>query len=72
MNIAKILRTAFFYRTPPVASVDLLFLIKNNVEWSVLKRLANVVRVRYLQTISRNNSSTPLLINLQKTKNYLI
>ena len=46
MNIVKSLRTVF-YRTPPVASADLLFLIKNNVGWFV-----DLVRVRYLHTIS--------------------
>ena len=35
----EILTNSFFYRTPPVASVDLLFLIKNNVGWFLLKKL---------------------------------
>ena len=51
----------------PVASVDLLFLIKNNVGWLVLKKNVDVVWVRYLH-ITRNHSNTHLLINLQKIK----
>ena len=34
VNIAE-----FFYSKPPVASVDLLFLIKSNVGWFLLKRV---------------------------------
>ena len=51
-----------------MASVDLLFLIKNNVGWFLLKRLVDLVRVRYAHIISRNHSNTLLLINLQKAK----
>ena len=46
----------FFYRTPPVASVDLL-LIKNNVGWFLLQRFLDRFRVRYLHIISRNHSN---------------
>ena len=56
MNTAKFLRTAFFYRTPPVASVDLL-LIKNNVAWFLLQRFVDRFRVRYLHILSRNHSN---------------
>ena len=38
MNIAKV-----FYSKPPVASVDLLFLIKSNVGWFLLKRVDLVI-----------------------------
>ena len=57
-----------FYWTPPVASIDLLFLIKNNVGWFLLKSFEDLVRVRYLQIISINHSHTRLRISLQKTK----
>ena len=56
---------SFFYRTPPVASVDLLFWIKNNVGWFLL-RFLDLVIVRYLHIISRNHFNMLLLINLQK------
>ena len=56
------------YRTPPMASVDLLFLIKNNVGWLLLKRFIYLVRVCYLHVSSRNHSNTLLLIILQKRK----
>ena len=50
-------------------SVGLLFLIKNiNVGWSLQKRFVYLVRICYLQMITRNHSNTLLLINLQKTK----
>ena len=54
---------SFFYRTPPVASVDLLFLIKNNMVWFLLKRFVDMVKVRYFHIISRNHSNTLLLIS---------
>ena len=38
VNIAK-----FFDSKPPVASVDLLFLIKSNVGWFLLKRVDLVI-----------------------------
>ena len=38
VNIAK-----FFDRKSPVASVDLLFLIKHNVGWFLLKRVDIVI-----------------------------
>ena len=57
-----------FYRTPPMASLDLLFLIKHNTGWFLLKRLVNLVRVRYLQISCRNHSNTLLWINPLKTK----
>ena len=41
VNIVK-----FFYSKLPVVSVDLLFLIKSNVEWFLLKRV-DLVIVRY-------------------------
>ena len=47
VNIAK-----FFNSKPPVASVDLLFLIKGNVGWFLLKRVDLLivgVRVMNLQ-----------------------
>ena len=58
----------FFYRTPLVASVDLLFLIKNNMGWFLLKSFVDMVRVRYFHIISRNHSNMLLLISLVKTK----
>ena len=61
----KTFTKSFFYRTPPVASADLLFWIKNNVEW-FLPRFVDLVIVRYLHMISRNHFNMLLLINLQK------
>ena len=58
----------FFYRTPLVASVDLLFSIKNTAGWFVLKRFTDLVRLRCLHIISRIHSNTLLLIILKKTK----
>ena len=63
----KSFTNSFFYRTHPMASVDLLFLIKINVKWFLPKKFVDLVRVHYLQIISRNHSSTLLLINLRKT-----
>ena len=57
-----------FYGTSPVASVNLFFLIKNNVGWFLVKSFVDLITVRYLRIISRNHSNTPLLINLQKTR----
>ena len=45
MNIAK-----FFDSNPPVASVDLFFLTKNNVGWFLLKRV-DLVIVRVIYTL---------------------
>ena len=45
VNIAK-----FFDSKPPMASVDLLFLIKSNVGWFVLKRV-DLVIVRVIYTL---------------------
>ena len=45
VNIAK-----FFDSKPPVASVDLLFLIKSNVGWFLLKRV-DLVIVRVIYTL---------------------
>ena len=45
VNIAKI-----FDRKPPVTSVDLLFLIKSNVRWFLLKRV-DLVIVRIIYTL---------------------
>ena len=53
----EIFPNSFFYRPPPLASVDLLFFLKNNVFKSTLF------------SISRNHSNTLLLINLQNTRN---
>ena len=64
----EIFTNSFFHRTPPVVSVHLFFLIKNNVEWFLLKRFVDFVMVRYLHIISRNHCNMLLLINLQKTK----
>ena len=47
-------------------SADLLFLIKNNVKWLLLKRFVDVVKLYPLDLITRNYSNTFLLINLQK------
>ena len=66
----KIFTERFFNRTPPVGSVDLLLLIKNHVEWFLLKWFVDVVIVRCLHIISRNHSNTSLLINLQKAITY--
>ena len=66
----RILRNFYeklFYRTTPVAFIDLLFLIKKIVRWFLL-RLVDLVIIRYLHLISRNHSNTLLFINLQKTK----
>ena len=63
----EIFTNSFCYITPQVASVDVLFLIKNNVGWFLLKRFVDLVRVRYLQIISRNRSNMLLLISPQKT-----
>ena len=45
VNIAK-----FFYSKPLVASVDLLFLIKSNVGWFLLKRV-DLVIVQVIYTL---------------------
>ena len=45
MDIAK-----FFDRKPPVASVDLLFLIKSNVGWFLLK-MVDLLIVRVIYTL---------------------
>ena len=47
-------------------SADLLFLIKNNVRWLLLKRFVDLVKLYSLDLICRNYSNTFLLINLQK------
>ena len=60
----EIFMNNFFYRTPPVASVDLLHLIKNNVGWFLLKRFIDLLRVPSLHIISRNYFNPLLLINL--------
>ena len=61
----------FFYRTPPIAAF--IILINNHcqehdVGWSLLKAFVDLLRVCYLDIISRNHSNALLLINLQKTK----
>ena len=60
VNNCKI-ANSFFYKIPPVASVNI-------TEWFLLKRFVDLVRVRYLQIIRRNHSKTLFLISLQKTK----
>ena len=62
LNIAKFLWNIFFYRAPPVPSVDLLFLIKNSAGWFLLKRFVDLFIVRYLHIISRNHSKTLLWV----------
>ena len=63
VNIVKL-----FDSKPPVVSVDLLFLIKSNVGWFLLKR-ADLVIGRIIYTLLvRNYFNTFLLINLQKPK----
>ena len=72
MLSAKVLRTGFFYRIPPVA--DFVSLIRHSLldqklnVGCFLKRVVDLVRVSFLHTISRNHSNMFLLINLQKTK----
>ena len=44
-NIAK-----FFYSKPPLASADLLFLIKSNEGWFLLKKV-DLVIVRVIYTL---------------------
>ena len=63
MNIAKI-----FDSKPPVASVDLLFLIKSSVGWFLLKKV-DLVIVRIIYTLLLETISTHFFIdNLQKPK----
>ena len=52
VNIAKA-----FYSKPPVASVDLLFLIESNVGWFLLKRV-DLVIVRVIYTLLVETIST--------------
>ena len=52
VNIVKL-----FDSKPPVASVDLLFLIKSNVGWFLLKR-ADLVIVRIIYTLLVETIST--------------
>ena len=60
VNIAN-----FFDSKPPVASVDLLFLIKSNVVWFQLQRVdLLIVRVIYTLLVE----TILLLVNLQKRK----
>ena len=76
-----IFMNSFFYRTPPVAAfVSLIncsvmsicrsFILnqKDNVEWFLLKKFADLARVCRLHIIRGNHSNTLLLINTQKTK----
>ena len=46
VNMARNFKKNFFDKKPLAASVDLLFLIKSNVGWSLLKRV-DLVIVRY-------------------------
>ena len=62
----KIFTKKVFLEHHPVVSGYLLFLIKNNQGWFLLKRLVDLVIVRYLHNNSRNHFNTLLLI-LQKT-----
>ena len=63
----EIFTKSFFDRTPPLASVYLFILIKNNLGWFLLS-IVDLVVVRYLHIIIRNHFSTLLLIYLQNTK----
>ena len=47
----------FFNSKPPVASVDLLFLIESNVRWFLLKRV-DIVIVRVIYTLLVETIST--------------
>ena len=49
------------------ASADLLFLIKNNVGWFLLRRFVDLIRV-YSLLITSGNHSNRFMIDLQKTK----
>ena len=60
VNIAK-----FFDSKSPVASVDLLFLIKSNVGWFLLKSI-DLVIVRVI--ISRNHSNSFYLLTCRNEK----
>ena len=64
----KIFMKGPFYRKSPAASLNPIFLIKNNVGWFLPKRFVDLVIVRYLPIIRRNHSNMLLLINLQKPK----
>ena len=46
MNMARNFKKNLFDKKPLAASVDLLFLIKSNVGWSLLKKV-DLVIVRY-------------------------
>ena len=70
LGILQNLYEQLFYRTPPVASVDFLFLIKINVGWFLLIRFVDLLRVSHLPVIIRNHFNTLLLIHLQKTKTW--
>ena len=79
MNIAKIFKNSFFIENLwwLLFSVSWIYCSelgicrpslldqKHNVEWFLLKRFVDLFRVCYI--ISRNDSNTFLLINLQKT-----
>ena len=60
VNIAK-----FCDSKSPLASVDLLFLIKSNVRRFLLKRADLVIVCVIKHIISKNHFSTLLLINLR-------
>ena len=51
VDYCEIFTKSFFDRKSPVASVDLLFLIKSNVGWFLLKRV-DLVMVRVIYTLS--------------------
>ena len=53
VNIEK-----FFDSKPPVASVDLLFLIKSNLGWFLLKRV-DLIIVRVLMINLKNPKTCP-------------
>ena len=73
----KIFKNGLFYRTPLFVSLlkqlymgtceSSLLNQKYNVGWFLLKKFADLEKVCYLHVISRNHSSTLLLINLRKT-----
>ena len=62
---------SFFDKKPLVAPVDLVFIIKSNVGWFLLKRV-DLVIVAFLHIIGRNHSNTLFFINLQKPKTIAI
>ena len=67
VNIAKFFRATYFQEHLRMAASALLikyrasanlFLFKNNVEWFLLRRFVDLVRIYFILIISRNHSST--------------